>query len=234
MNRDQALAKIKKCLAVARSTSPHEAATAMRQAQALMTEHNVSDRDLSMIDVQEVHIRATSTAANLWEVALANMVADAFGCETFTTLIAGFNSGGNWERKRTYTFVGVDAAPTVGGYAFEVLSRQCAKARLEHIRKQPARCKQITKTARGDQFAVGWVSAASDLVERFASPERDAALLLAYMQEKHPNLRSDQKARDTRKGRRIDYGHTLAGYAAGEKAQLNRGVGALAPRGLLT
>ena len=36
MNRDDALKKIKKCLALSRSANEHEAAAALRQAQALM------------------------------------------------------------------------------------------------------------------------------------------------------------------------------------------------------
>lgn len=36
MNRDQALSKIKKCLALAASANPHEAAAGTRQAQKLM------------------------------------------------------------------------------------------------------------------------------------------------------------------------------------------------------
>ena len=35
MNRDDALKKIKKCLALSRSANEHEAAAALRQAQAL-------------------------------------------------------------------------------------------------------------------------------------------------------------------------------------------------------
>jgi len=233
MNRDQAIAKIKKCLALGKSANPHEAATAMRHAQKLMAEHNVSDRELSMIDVQEVRVKACSTALNVWEASLSNMVADAFGCENFGILSGTYNGAGNYVRQRHYVFVGVDAAPSIAGYAFEVLSRQCAKARLAHIQKQPKNCKPITKTARGDEFAKGWVVAVADLIDRFANPERNEALLLAYIEDKHPDL-TKAKTRDTTKGRKLDHGHRLAGFIAGESAQINRGVGGIAERGLLT
>jgi len=114
----------------------------------------------------------------------------------------------------------------VAGYAYEVLSRQCAKARLAHIQKQPKNCKPITKTSRGDEFAKGWVIAVATLVESFANPETNEQLLLAYLEDKHPELKK-AKTRDTTKGRKLDYGHRLAGYKAGENAELNRGVGAV-------
>lgn len=232
MTRDQALSKIKKCLALGRSTEPHEAASAMRQAQKLMAEFNVGDQELSMIDVKEVRIQATSTAANLWEVHLVMVIAEAFGCEHFGSVTGEYNSAANYVRKRFYVFVGLDAAPTVAGYAYQVLSRQCAKARLAHIRMQPKNCKPITKTARGDAFAAGWTMAVSGLIERFASPAANTALLMAYVVSKHPELKSG-KTRDTAKGRKLDSGHRYAGYKAGKTAQLDRGIGGRAEQGVL-
>ncbi len=231
MTRDQALQKIKKCLALGRSAETHEAAAALRQAQKLMQEHQVTERDLSLADVVEVEVKATSSAANLWEVALASIVADAFGCEKFARNTGAYNAAGNFVRSRFRVFVGIGAAPSVAAYAYEVLSRQCARARLAHIAKQPKNCKAITKTARGDEFAKGWVLAAAGLVERFANPERDEALLLTYMEQRHPDLKTT-KVRDTTKRRKVE-GHLQAGFRAGEQARLDRGVGAVAPAGLL-
>lgn len=232
MNRDQALTKIKKCLSLAKSDNSHEAAAAMRQAQKLMSEFKVNNLDLTLIDVQEVRAKATSTAANVWEVRLVRMVAESFGCEIFGTVTGTYNSAGNYVRERFYVFVGVDAAPTVASYAYEVLSRQCAKSRLEHIRKQPKNCKAITKTSRGDEFAKGWVVVVADLIERFANPARDEALLLTYIQTKHPEL-GDGKVRDSTKGRKTDLGHRLAGYRAGADAQLHNGVGGVKQQEML-
>lgn len=232
MTRDQALSKIKKCLALGRSAEPHEAASAMRQAQKLMAEFKVNDLDISMIGVKEVRIPATSTAANLWEVHLVVIVADAFGCEQFASITSEYNSAANYVRKRSYVFVGVDAAPTIAGYAYQVLSRQCAKARLAHIQKQPKNCKPITKSARGDEFAKRWVSAVSSMVERFASPAGNTELLISYVATKYPDLKTGN-ARDSTKGRKLDSGHRYAGYQAGKSVQLDRGIGGRAEQGAL-
>ena len=233
MTRDEALKKIKKCLALGRSASEHEAAAAVRQAQKLMEQFGLREQDVSLSDVTEVRVKACSTAANVWELCLVNMIADAFGCEQFASLRGQYNAAGNYIRTRHYVFVGLDASPTVAGYAYEVLARQCAKARLAHIAKQPRNCKAITKTARGDAFAKGWVMAAQELVERFAQPARNQTLLLTYMEVHHPDLTS-AKPRDTSKARKTDLGHFAAGMDAGVRAELHRGVGGVPARELLT
>lgn len=232
MTRDEALKKIKKCLALGRSANEHEAAAAMRQAQKLMEQFGLREQDVSLADVREVKVRAASTAANAWELRLVNLVAGAFGCETFGQLRGDYNDAGNFVRTRHWVFVGIDAAPTVAGYACEVLLRQCTRARLAHIARQPKNCKPITKTARGDAFAVGWVVGASEMVERFAQPEADKALLIAYIDREHGELKTG-KARNTAKGRKVDTGHLAAGWRAGQGAELNRGVGGMAAQELL-
>ena len=44
------LGKIKKCLALSGSSNPNEAATALRQAHALMAKHGVSTHEITMAD----------------------------------------------------------------------------------------------------------------------------------------------------------------------------------------
>lgn len=232
MTRDQALQKIKKCLALGRSAEPAEAAAAMRQAQKLMAEHCVSERDLSMADVREVRTKASSSAGSLWGSRLTKMVAKAFGCETFDSITGGYNAAGNYERSRFVVFVGLESAPEIAAYAFDVLFRQCAKARLAHIARQPRNCKPITKTARGDEFAKGWVYAVRTEVESFAGTAEKSPLLVEYIGQKYPDMQTSTP-RDTAAGRKVD-GHSSAGYAAGLGVRIARGVGAAAPKGLLT
>lgn len=233
MNREDALKKIKKCLALGRSANEHEAAAALRQAQKLMREHGLCEQDVSLADVAEVRVKACSAAANTWELRLVNMVAQAFGCERFSVLDGRYTDSGNFVRTRHWVFVGLHAAPTVAGYASEVLLRQCARARLAHIAKQPKNCKPITKTARGDAFALGWVAAASSLVERFAQPEKDQALLVAYIQREHGELQQG-KTRNTMAVRRVDDGHIAAGFKSGQAAELHRGVAGMPSQERLT
>lgn len=227
MTRDEAIAKIKKCLALGRSTQPHEAGAAMRQAQKLMQIHGVTQRDVDLAEVCEAKARAASSAANRWDVLLSRICAEAFGCERFAELTGGYNGSGAFVRSRGYVFVGVGFAAELAAYSYTTLSRQCARARMAHIKAQPRNCKPITKTARGDSFAEGWAISVSSLVERFARPERDEQLLLDYMAANHADLES-KPVRDNTKRRSLSDGHFLAGHLAGQDAQLHRGVGAKA------
>lgn len=233
MTRDDALKKIKKCLAMSRSANEDEAAIALRQAQKLMEQFKLEDTDISLMDVGEAKARASSTAANAWELRLVRLIADAFGCEQFAEITGDYNSAGNYTRKRFWVFVGIGAAHTIAAYACDVLVRQCARQRLAHIAKQPRNCKTITKTVRGDLFATGWVAGVEDKVQAFAQPPGDKQLLLAYIEREHGELETSE-VRNTLKGSKVDFGHFAAGFHAGESAQLQRGIGGMPAQGLLT
>ena len=51
---ERAIRKIKHCLALAQSANENEAATALRQAQALMREYRLTEMDVKLSDVGEV------------------------------------------------------------------------------------------------------------------------------------------------------------------------------------
>ena len=233
MTRDEALKKIKKCLALGRSAGEHEAAAAMRQAQKLMQEFNVREQDVSLLDVREAQARAAGMAANAWEVRLVGVIADAFGCDFFTKVEHDLNGSGSFVRRRLWVFVGIDAAPAIAGYACEVLVRQCARQRMGHIAKQPRNCKQATKTARGDLFAKGWVLAVAEKVTAISRPAADTALVLAFQEQKYGEM-GRANMRDSTQGRKLDSGHLHAGFKAGQTAQLRPGVGGQKPTALLT
>lgn len=233
MTRDQALSKIKKCLALAKSPNPHEAAAAMRQAQKLMAEHALSELAISMSDVSEARVWTVSQASNQWEVNLMNAVARAFGCEYFTSWESKLLAVGQTQ-KRVVVFVGIGVAPKVAEYAYEVLSRQCAKARLDHVRKQPKTCKPITRTARGDQFALGWANGVRSVLTYFANSDADQWLLDSYMAAEHPDLVTEKSINRAIRNN-VSNADYVNGVLSGRNARLQRGVGAAGTsQGLLT
>jgi len=233
MTRDEALKKIKKCLALAKSQNPHEAAAAMRQAQKLMAEHSLDEQAVSMADVSESKVSAVSQAHVKWESALFAIVAEAFGCQRYIEIGSRMLPNGRWVKHRRIVFIGVGAAAEVASYAYEVLSRQCAKARADHISKQPGSCKRITKTARGDQFALGWAYGVRGLLDKFANGDVNDKLLESYMETKHPDM-TTVKPVDRSVGRNVRDNDLENGFASGKQAQLQRGVGGMAQQGLLS
>ena len=62
MDKDDILRKIEKCLALAKSSEPAEAA-ALRQAQALMREHGVSQLEAQAIGARECSVKAAARRA---------------------------------------------------------------------------------------------------------------------------------------------------------------------------
>lgn len=232
MDRDTALTKIKKCLALAKSSNEHEAAAAMRQAQKLMAEHNLTEADAALADVSQVAQKTAMRTMTRWESALSSAVADAFGCDLVWSKGLKLSRARRVVTDCNVIFIGVGAAPEVAGYAFNVLSRQCSQGRAAHIARQPKACKTITKTARGDEFAMGWVMAVRDLLTAFAGSEANTLLIEQYIAINFPGT-TTVKPKDRVKGRNVSNNDFFQGHRAGKTAELNRGVGGVPERGLL-
>ena len=232
MTRDEALQKIKKCLALAASPEQHEAAAAMRQAQKLMQQFGLSEGDVSLADVSEVGQKAVNAPLVQWEAWLAHIVAQAFGCVQYTSTQMALGSNFTRRTQRSFVFVGVGASAEVAGYAFEVLSRQCAKGRRAHISKQPKTCKPKTKVARGDLYAEGWVHGVHEKLAAFTQSETGAALIAQYMEQRHPPM-VGAKVKDRTTGRKVKEADFGQGFRAGREADLHHGLGGKPPQALI-
>lgn len=172
--------KIKKCLALASSDNPNEAATAMRQAQALMRRHGVTSEAVMMSDIGEAESQIRTMARNnpaMWECALAVMVAESFGCKVMVLRMQPMQghrvSAKVLNAKGRFVFVGLKAHVEMASYTTEVLTRKCQKARAEFIRTQLEGIGKVNRklsTKAGDEFAKGWVSQITRLVKDFAGP----------------------------------------------------------------
>lgn len=218
LTREQALQKIRKCLALSKSGNQHEAAAALRQAQSLMRQYDVDDATLRLADVAEVSRPVRSEALPQWDAELAGVIADAFGCRMFVVRHA---LAWRQRAKRSHwVFCGVGAAPEVASYAYDVLARQLVRGRADHIKAQPGNCKPATKTARGDAWAIGWVIGVRRVVERLAGTERELALLADYMAHHHPTMSPIEPARRD-VGRNVRDDSYLRGAQAGSKARLD-------------
>lgn len=222
MTRDEALDKIKKCLALASSPEAHEAAAALRQAQKLMAQFDLTEADVSLSDVSEFAQAAQNTPLVQWEAVLVKLIADAFGCDFYTTRTQ-IGARLKVRYQRQFVFIGVGPAPEIAGYAFDLLSRQCAKARRAHMGQQHKNCKPNTRVARGDLYAEGWIAGVRDKVERFAGTERDAALIEQYMRQRKSGMKS-ANVRDRTKGKNVSHADFHHGVRAGRKADLNHGI----------
>lgn len=186
------LGKIKKCLALSSSDNANEAATALRQAHALMAAHGVSAAQITMAEIGEASAKSRTMSRSkpaLWEGALASVVGKAFGCQLMiirTPLRSGkrvaLNDG-------SYIFVGLAAQAQVASYTFDVLGRKCKAARAAWIAEKLPGMSQIpggkrTATSLGDEFAIGWVRQVTRLVQEFANPEPIEQAITAYIDDR--------------------------------------------------
>lgn len=224
------LAKIKKCLALSKSSNEHEAEAALRQAHALMAKHCIDEQDMLAFEASEQHTKsAAKSNPAAWESALANKVAKAFGCKII------FAVGGYWVNAGHWKFIGCGVAPEIAVYGFQVLHRQCKRARTEHIKTHLKRCKPATKTRRADLFCEGWIYAVAGKIAALAGDERQTRAIEAYVAKHYPSLR-DLEANDRNGGRNIsnrELNDVAAGMQSGKNAELNRGMnGGAAPLAL--
>ncbi|OLU25464.1 hypothetical protein BVH03_17565 [Pseudomonas sp. PA15(2017)] len=217
MDQQKALDKILKCLARAQGTdSQHEAETALRQARALMDKYHVGQGDVLAAGVAEHQVRCgTKSKPTTWMHRLANVCADAFGCNV---VAYGFCARGWYFR-----FYGIGVSSQLSSYAYSMLHHQLIKARKAFVCTQ-SRCKLATKRRRGDLFAQGWIDAVSLKVRQFAgTDESTAAALLAYKTKHFPDAITTGLLR-VEAQRVHDAKASSHGWAEGRNAQLHRGV----------
>jgi hypothetical protein len=171
-DREKILARIKKCLALSRSSNEHEAAIALRQAQALMREHGISDSDVAASYASETRGRSGASRTPVdWETGLAQTVAKTIGCEV---IFCSSREKGSW------IFIGCNSADQICEYAFAVLHRQLKRARSEYIKKHLRRCSAARKTRRADLYCEGWVVSVASKVEPLRISETERAAIAAY------------------------------------------------------
>lgn len=219
MDKKTAIEKIKKCLALSKSANEHEAAAALRQAQALMEKFGVEDGDILMSEVSESRVKAGAKSRPVqWESWLSTTVASAFGCHKI--FVAGWEAG-HWQ------FIGCGPAPEIATYAYSVLLRQLRKARAEFQQAHCKRLKPASRIRRADLFCEAWVNAVRRQIQTLAGTSRNEEALEAYMSRTYPDLetlvpRDRQGDKNLRDG---DINARAAGWKAGQAAQLNHGVG---------
>lgn len=220
MNR-KVLDKIKKCLALAKSSNANEAAAAMRQAQKLMGIHGVTAADVAISDVESHIAKAGAGMTPPSHVAmLANMVARAFGAEL---IYCPQHDGERWHGR--FEFYGVNGAAEVAGYAFEVLGRQLKRDRNAYLATLSKRLKRATKVRRGDLYAQAWVNTVAREVSPHQRSEAENKIIAAYQAKRWEEPLEIRQARDNTKGMRIhDHDALRQGQRDGKKVSFHQGV----------
>lgn len=213
MPQDKILSRIKKLMALAQSANPHEAASALRKAQALMQAHALDMVDVAISDVTEhtVKIANKSSKQPEWSCLLINLIQQAFGVQaTYNTWL------------ETVTFVGIKDNSLIAGYCYQVLARQLKAGRAAYLSEQNPRIKRSTKTARADKYCEGWICGVYQHITKLVPTSEQEALINAYCSENRPAT-IEGKIRPAKSNKATDIAMS-AGYRDGERVRLNAGM----------
>lgn len=217
MTRDQAIRKVLACLRLSASSNPHEAASALRQARALMDKYGLTEADAAASEIRDAEAATRYRGAQLPRSVstLAWIVAGGYRCEFIVHRLMGLGMG-----KTTVRFFGANADAQIAAYAFTVLRRQLEADKATHTKRIR---KRANKDARGEAFALGWVNAVSGLFPMAQLPEgRTAAIESAMKQRVGATEQAAPRELAKRGNKHLQDG--LAGYVAGKGAQLNNGL----------
>lgn len=209
--------KIQKCLALSQSSNPHEAATALRQAKALMDKHQLSMQDVELSRIDVVEIGGKYARPPNWKIGLYQAVSKAFACSLFT-------------RGGRPVFVGPTPGPEVAKYALEVLLRQLEhnkKAYLDSIARDIPHLGRAAKVKLGKGYAEGWVSGCRTVVEQFAeklSPEAQQAHTDRLRRHYQVDKIGEGKEGKSALASNIGLIAGRAGFRDGKQAQIHQGM----------
>jgi len=219
MDRDTALRKVLRCLRLAASSNPHEAAAALRQARALMDQHGLTEADAYATEIHDAdaptRCRGATPPSSL--VFLLGVVSDGFRCKAVILRKKDWRGGGS----TTIRFYGAGSDAQVASYAFAVLRRQLEADKAKHTARVR---KRANKEARGEEFAFGWVAAVARLFPRAELPEERRGAIEARMHAQNGDA-GKTSGREVAKNSAAGWRDREAGYHAGSRARVNPGIG---------
>lgn len=74
MNKEQALLKIEKCMRLGKSSNEHEAANAIKQAQALMRQFSLTEDDVMVAGIKEYAVDTLKSKLPQWQWDLVHCI----------------------------------------------------------------------------------------------------------------------------------------------------------------
>lgn len=224
------LGKIKKCLALSGSSNPNEAATALRQAHALMEKYGVSAHEITMADIGEARAESKTMSRDKpahWETRLAALVGKAFGCQIMVHRSV-LPKGLGHVNEGHYIVVGLKQQAEVAAYTATVLMRKCKIARQQWLNENFAgigvgiKGVKAKKTRMADMFAEGWVEAIGKLVADFAHPPEIDDAIKRHIDEQSSGDEAPTRAVSRKDVGRQEYAAAVMGMQAAKGERLFR------------
>lgn len=212
MDKRKIIDKIHKCLRLSESGNPNEAASALRQAQALMRKFGIREEDVLTAQVNEVSAGSGGYFnPPYWSVALSELVAEAFDCRAYISR--------REEQHPYFRFIGVDYTASIAAYTFTVLFRQLRRARRAYMNELGAESKQ-EELRQGNVFAQAWLFRIAKTVAEFVANPASLSAIDEYVKEHYGDtMNFERDFTDPESG---DYQVILSGMRAAKTASLYR------------
>jgi len=214
MDRDKIINKIIKCLRLAESGNPNEAASALRQAHGMMRKYGILESDIAKLVVNE------TTAGSggyynppYWALALSELIAEAFECRVYLARREAAHP--------QFRFIGLEQRAGVSAYSFTVLYRQLRLARRRYMKSLDLDDRQELRRL-GNVFAQAWLYRIARVVAEFSGDSTNQQVVDDYVRTHYGE--TTESLRDYTDPRAKDYDVILSGMRAAQTAYLYRPV----------
>ena len=170
MSKERILEKIQKCLNLSKSSNAGEAANALRQAQAMMRQHEITEKDITGIgygnEAVSIPVQATN-AIPLYLSKLNALIRKAFGVDSVIELEVRVS-----DESYRMRFFGPTDRVLLASYAYTVCFRALMSGWTQHLKDNP-RLKGVRGARTG--FLVGWIAAVETTVTEFGFTDVERA-----------------------------------------------------------
>lgn len=169
--------------------NPHEAAAALRQAQALMSKYGVEPESVAsgVIKTETCrNITSHALAVPGWLNALVSVVCMASGCRSYY----GWYQHRDKRKRRSVTFYGFGERPAVAGYLFGVVCRQLKRDADHYLHTACAHplLKLSTIRRRMDEYRLYWVAGVWSVLESSEPEAAEKAVLDRWLSQQQRRL----------------------------------------------
>lgn len=208
MIKDRYREKVRKLLALAESTNPHEAERALVQAKKLMAKYNIRAEDTEIVTVESSSVPRRYLKD--FEIHMASCVNAVSGCESF--LRTNYLPGGRI--RSTVLFVGLASDANMAAYSFEVLHNQ--------VRQFQLKMKENGHTApERNRASLAWAIGACEKLTSFFDYKEVPESVKSYCERESADY-DDAKHRNSTSVEDKDQELLAEGYLQGQRAQLNK------------
>jgi hypothetical protein len=226
--RERIIAKIKKCLALGKSSEPHEAASAIRQAQKLMEKFGIEADDVEGDLINNELVITPEPPKRkypLYMVGIFQTVARAFGVQalfcTVTVPKRGPEATWNVDYRLGVRYFGTGNAPMMAKYTHEVMWNAMMKSWRSHQRTM------MREAMPGERqsFWLGWIAAVDQTIQNFAKPPNHDERVRRSMQQYHGGELKSGEANKMKLDSEASRAMLRKGHAAGSDFSIHRPVG---------